>query len=140
MRPWALCSIVLLVACSSTARIATAAHDIRQAASSSRDRFGRIHTEIQNPQPNLPDIATEAELGRDEQDAIISMVDDIYQGLTGVRDEVPWWGRLLSWLLVVLAIGGLCAALWYVGAAGFLGRLIARVAAWLAKLRAPTAP
>lgn len=123
-------------ACSSTAKIATAAHDIRAAAGSSRDRFGRILNETEKPEPQIPKIADEASLGIDEQNAIIELVDDVYKGLTGVQDAVPWWGRLLSYALLALSLVGLAFLAWYLRIAEIVGGWAKKLFSWIAGPRA----
>lgn len=126
-------------ACSSSHKIAQAAHGVRELSSSSLERFGRIGIEARSAAPDLPAIDDDASGGAAEQREIISSVDDIYTGLTGVRDEVPWWGRLLSWLLVVASVVGIGFCVWYLGLIPGAVSFIGKIGAWIGA-RKPAKP
>lgn len=121
----ALLLLALAVAgCSGTETIAKNTNTVRALATSSRDRFYRIADETEKTEPAMPVIRTHANSGVLEQEGILDAVDDIYLGLTGVDDVIPWWGRLLVYAMLALAIVGIGFLTWYTGVGAFAHRVL----------------
>lgn len=119
----AILVILLMVGCSPSQQIATAATTISEAAASSKERFSVIEAEANSPTPNLPLISEEAKAGQQEQNDILQETAGIHRTLPGVEDQVPEWVYSLQYISIALIVLVGAWVLWHTG----LGTLIKRI-------------
>lgn len=88
--------LVALAGCSSTQEISTSNHYIQQEA------MAIIQT-------------TDIKAAHKHAHNILGESADIAGAVGNVKDITPWWGEMLSYGFIALAIIGICVLLWYTG-------------------------
>ena len=88
--------LVALAGCSSTQEISTSNHYIQQEA------MAIIQT-------------TDIKAAHKHAHNILGESTDIAGAVGNVKDITPWWGDMLSYGFIALAIIGICVLLWYTG-------------------------
>ena len=88
--------LVALAGCSSTQEISTSNHYIQQEA------MAIIQT-------------TDIKAAHKHSHNILGESTDIAGAVGNVKDITPWWGDMLSYGFIALAIIGICVLLWYTG-------------------------
>ena len=91
-----LFSLIALAGCSSTQEISTSNHYIQQEAMSIIQTM-----DIKTAHKHAHNILGESA--------------DIAGAVGNVKDVTPWWGEMLSYGFIALAIIGVCVLLWYTG-------------------------
>ena len=91
-----LFSLIALTGCSSTQEISTSNHYIQQEAMSIIQTM-----DIKTAHKHAHNILGES--------------TDIAGAVGNVKDVTPWWGEMLSYGFIALAIIGVCVLLWYTG-------------------------
>jgi len=97
--------LVALAGCSSTQEISTSNHYIQQEA------MAIIQT-------------TDIKAAHKHAHNILGESADIAGAVGNVKDITPWWGDMLSYGFIALAIIGICVLLWYTGVGTLIQKIV----------------
>lgn len=151
----AVLTSLLLLACSSSARIADGASEAARAADTAGSAAASIKSEASAIAERSEWIAAEAAHGANDRTGIVERAsqnasaahsiqskaesvassasrvrlaaDSIHKNLTGVEDTTPWWAGTVAWVAAAVIVVAILFILWRSGALAFLGGFFAVV-------------
>lgn len=99
------CLLLLLVGCSSTQEISTSNHFIQKEAMSI------LQTQ-------------DIRVAHKHASNILGESSDIAAAVGNVKDTTPWWGDMITYGFIALAILGVCFLLWYTGIGSLVKKFV----------------
>jgi hypothetical protein len=97
--------LVFLVGCSATKEISTSNHYIQ------REAMSIIRT-------------NDIKVAHKHANNIISESSDIAGAVGNVKDTIPWWGDMITYGAIALAVIGVCFLLWYTGVGSLIKKVV----------------
>lgn len=145
-----IAACLMLLACSSSAKIAEAASEASRAADTVRDSAASIATEAKSiadratanaaeaarggdadltaivdrasrNASSARSIASKAEAVQEAAGRVKSSTETVHRELTGVEDTTPWWAGTVAWVAASIVVVAVVFLLWRSGALAFLG-------------------
>jgi hypothetical protein len=97
--------LVFLAGCSATKEISTSNHYIQ------REAMSIIRT-------------NDIKVAHKHANNIISESSDIAGAVGNVKDTIPWWGDMITYGAIALAVIGVCFLLWYTGVGSLIKKVV----------------
>jgi hypothetical protein len=97
--------LVFLVGCSATKEISTSNHYIQ------REAMSIVRT-------------NDIKVAHKHANNIISESSDIAGAVGNVKDTIPWWGDMITYGAIALAVIGVCFLLWYTGVGSLIKKVV----------------